>query len=455
MFQGFLRIMICRILIMLYLSFPILVYALHLSLFTAENQTTSHFLIHNHIAYPLNDSAEIDAIKSLGFLTIHDVTAKRLNELEYKPALALNFASSDSMMAKLIKLSTALFGKMHLSYTKIPSLVSLRDPSTLDFPNRYLVVEAYPGHPGHEADILMYWLPLPFDERSVPGQNYDIEPYYITPDGKEIQPEDTRIIRVNSSHVHIVYSVHFTIHYLRCVVTGAADLKYNKETDKFEIVNSIILATDEVGLHEDRTDNPCTTEKNWSPFLMNGEVHYITHVNPLTIAKVADPQPPIVAELGNRNRLVKVVSKDNPFLPSNVNDSEGGSEFRGGSNAINISEHRYLSFYHVVRHFNDTSYRTYFFGAYVFSTASLPYRVVEVSSLPIIVPEWYIGKPYGVYGIDYITFPASVFLTDDELTLTICKDNAEGIVLKFKLQTILASLSKVKYASSHEFNTII
>jgi hypothetical protein len=440
-------------LLMLYLSFPILVYALHLSLFTAENQTTSHFLIHNHIAYPLNDSAEIDAIKSLGFLTIHDVTAKRLNELEYKPALALNFASSDSMMAKLIKLSTALFGKMHLSYTKIPSLTALHNPSTLDFPNRYLVVEAYPGNPGHEVDVKMYWLPLPFDDKSIPGRNYDIEPYYVTPDGDKIQPENIRVMRLNDTHVHISFSVHYVVYSLRCVVTGASDLKYFKDTDKFEVANTIILATNEAALHEDRPDHPCTTEKNWSPFLMNGEVHYITHVNPLTIVKLADPQPPVVAELGNRNRLVQVVSKDNPFY--NLDKKVWWSEVEGGSNAIIISEHRYLSFFHMVRQFKDSEYRTYFFGAYVFSTASLPYRVVEVSSLPIIVPEWYIGKPYGVYNIDYMVNPTSLFLIGDELTLTICRNNGDGIVLKFKLETLLSSLSKVKYASSHAYNAII
>jgi hypothetical protein len=148
--------------------------------------------------------------------------------------------------------------------------------------------------------------------------------------------------------------------------------------------------------------------KNWSPFLYNDtQLLLVYFVDPLTIVELHRGPPG-----GN----VATISKFSEMPKGSTNIKWDYGALRGGTGAKRIGKDTYLAFFHSRIQFPCNSKMTYFFGAYIFSTAKMPFRVTHVSKSPIYDFRFYDG-PWGrVKHFDYVTFPIDFFFADENVT---------------------------------------
>lgn len=138
---------------------------------------------------------------------------------------------------------------------------------------------------------------------------------------------------------------------------------------------------------------PNDDQKNWSPFLFNGSIHFIQRVHPLHIVSVRhyDDDP--------YNDLYSV----------SVSQTDYSSvwrygELRGGTNALLVpsggrpwassssfpTSHVYLTLFHSNTILPGNILRTYFMGALVFS-ALPPFTVLAMTEFPLVDNSLYDG----------------------------------------------------------------
>lgn len=136
-------------------------------------------------------------------------------------------------------------------------------------------------------------------------------------------------------------------------------------------------------------------EKNWTPFIFKGALHFITsHQDTLEVIR----QVP-----GQADRT-EVVSTTNI---QHINWDYGS--MRGGSPARLLGKDRYFGFFHSTLSNRFCSrWREYYFGAYILS-AELPFTLQSVSKVPIYHPSFYTGDYERNWGVEYVYFPMDFF----------------------------------------------
>lgn len=118
--------------------------------------------------------------------------------------------------------------------------------------------------------------------------------------------------------------------------------------------------------------------KNWVPFIYSGELHLISDISKMTVAKLTDSVLPTT--------VFDMTIQIKHVIQSDTSDCEGidwnhnyGS-MRGGSPALKIGN-EYLAFFHS----NDDRYcgaRNYYMGAFTF-TSIPPFKLTKISRYPI------------------------------------------------------------------------
>lgn len=229
-----------------------------------------------------------------------------------------------------------------------------------------------------------------------------------------------------------------------------------------------------------------TAHKNWIPFEYQKDLYYVTQIYPFRIVKY---EPPVD---GGNEVYLKYLNES--YLPdinhtAVINDHHSvhshnlshhlhrrpndhnrhynrstthhtsrtkqdnttclipwdhlyGLHIRGGTPALKVSPHQYLSFFHSVREIWGMN--TYFIGAFTFSTTR-PFKLLEMSRYPIAQSKYYDGKWLNKY-VTYVVFPMSFMLDQNDsqyLWLSFGHQDSKSYIQKFNVQQILSSLEPV------------
>jgi predicted GH43/DUF377 family glycosyl hydrolase len=163
------------------------------------------------------------------------------------------------------------------------------------------------------------------------------------------------------------------------------------------------------------TFNAKRTEKNWSPFIWNGEICFIYTSSPFQLIRMAP------------NGLCSLI----PSYASPTRWIWG--ELRGGTQAIPISAHEYITFFH--SSISSEQCVRYFMGAMKFSSDPL-FSITGISREPIIGKEFYTSddKPR------QIIYPAGVVMEGDFFYLSYGKDDREVWIAKLDRQKLFDQL---------------
>ena len=157
------------------------------------------------------------------------------------------------------------------------------------------------------------------------------------------------------------------------------------------------------------------TEKNWSPFIWNGEVCFIYSIFPF--------------------RPVQLVGNGFCYLiPSRAPPVRWRwGELRGGTQAIQISDQEYITFFHSSR--SDYGSVRYFMGALTFLSGS-SFSITGISKEPIV------GR--GFYSTEErpreIIYPGGVVADGEFFYVSYGKDDHEVWIAKLDRQKLLDQL---------------
>ena len=183
---------------------------------------------------------------------------------------------------------------------------------------------------------------------------------------------------------------------------------------------------------------PNQNHKNWTPFLFNDSIYYIELLKPFNVVKVIGN----VRTGVNNSQLEAVtalVSSTNPAFEWPF------GHVRGGTPAIWINASvGYLAFFHSSTQLPDHYKKTYFFGAYTFSS-SPPFHMTTMSKCPILNEKVYSGPFHfhRLWNIDYIAFPTSYYLRGDTIMLSIGHQDARGLLVEIKLDNLLRTMEAI------------
>ena len=172
---------------------------------------------------------------------------------------------------------------------------------------------------------------------------------------------------------------------------------------------------------------------------------FIVHINPLTVVEVVPPVDIVrdigLDESGHHHPLdVQTVS----FAPK-VNLTWESGHLRGGTPAHLINKDEYLTIFHSSRTIPSTlgpfGRITFFMGALTFSSHP-PFRLLRMSSAPMIHPSFYEGAWFK-RKYDYIIYPMGyVFkrIGSDNIS---SDNNTKTNATSFKIANDLEELSGV------------
>jgi hypothetical protein len=252
-----------------------------------------------------------------------------------------------------------------------------------------------------------------------------------TVDNNVVIGQDPRLLVLSDDRVGMAFDVD-NKHMSYAVLT------YNKSTDAMDISELHYKIRPNMDAHKN--------QKNWTPFLHNGNRTYlIQYVNPLHVVRVV-PRRGYEADTETVSLSHKA---DTPnWLP------EYG-EWRGGTNAVLIGD-RYLSFFHTSTTLPHNCLRTYLFGAFTFSKDP-PFRILQYSPQPLLFDNrLYTGawNPIKNRKIDYVVFPVSCFLYrrnnsvgnkfDDLVYVSLGYNDKEAFLVSFQLSNLIDSLVAVE-----------
>ena len=249
----------------------------------------------------------------------------------------------------------------------------------------------------------------------------------IEPLDQPVYGQDPRMIIHNDTHIQLFFtSMSLGMKHQKM---GVAELQYLEAEKRM----SVTYVYQPILLEHQKT----SVQKNWSPFVHNGEVLLVQSINPLTVVRLQG--------YGTTAVIAQLVSKDN-F--THVNCLIG--ELRGGTNAIRLHD-RYLAFYHQRTKLPWDFMTSYLFGAYSF-TLDPPFRLLSISPAPIMPKRLYSGPWQGRY-IDYCVYPMHLSLEDaisspsstsGRLRLSFGSQDKHGYVCEIDLITLLSTMIPVR-----------
>ncbi len=167
-------------------------------------------------------------------------------------------------------------------------------------------------------------------------------------------------------------------------------------------------------------------EKNWAPFIHDGELFLAYSIVPHRIFK-----PSL------QSGTCQTVSS-----PLSAIDWQWG-ELRGGTPALLIGD-EYISFFHsskamATQQSGGKNIQHYFMGAYTFS-AQPPFQITRMSAEPIVGKNFYNGPSYTTWKPLRVVFPMGCVMDENFIWVTYGRQDFEIWVAKFDKQALLDSL---------------
>ncbi len=129
------------------------------------------------------------------------------------------------------------------------------------------------------------------------------------------------------------------------------------------------------------------------------------------------------------------------------NDWQWG-EMRGGTPAVLINDHSYLTFFHSSSHIAHKDVVTYVMGAYLFER-NPPFAITHMSAEPIMhetFMDWKLGVTRGwpKVKVDFVTFPVGFIFDSKHIYVSYGRNDAESCILTLNRKGLLDSLKPVR-----------
>lgn len=358
----------------------------HKSLFRIvqlQDAQENYIILRNQTARRINDDR---TVKTLGYDPSRLVAISKAELEQYKldkplPPIFMAVSNPDEVMRIEILKSIELQGDLLHDFFHFGEYIN---PGVALFHDRLLMFTGLAWtldtmNEGHPPDEFLYyrWLnhsTAPYTEKEAFGLSDRIS--QVSPGG--ILGQDPRVVVVRENDEEVAH-VTFTNRFVVPIRMSKVTLVVNKTTNAIQARDYLFT----VGI------NAPHAHKNWTPFIYNQtKVYYITFINPLEIVEIGPMRKRSDGSDGVEADAVPVSSGPRDHL-----DWHHG-ELRGGSNAIFLEEYNvYLCFHHSSTRLEGNSMTTYFMGAFTFN-AHPPFRLKQMSALPIMHESLYTGKRF-------------------------------------------------------------
>ena len=191
-------------------------------------------------------------------------------------------------------------------------------------------------------------------------------------------------------------------------------------------------------------------QKNWTPFEFNRQLYFIVSIWPFHVAEIISVDGK--SWIGNPSTISFQQLDMDSCLKWQWSKYE--VMIRGGTQAIQLSNNTYFGIFHSSNNVSNVDYgvlQTYFMGAYTFvvnNASNKPLATLTgISEEPIAHESWYNDtwnyQPHAYGMFDYIVFPTSLILEDDDLFIFFGKQDKETWICRLKLSEILSTLMLV------------
>ena len=290
-------------------------------------------------------------------------------------------------------------------------------PNIVTFHNRTLLVSRSHDGPFYERP-LFYWL------QKINDSFYNISAELkINNSGFLVGAEQLRQIYLPNGNIFYSFTTPIGKWWNTRMMQG--EITYDDFTNTISASSSPVFI--------ERPEDNGEKQKNWTPFLYNKTVYYIHTIYPLTIVSSTGSFSPSGAI------QAKTLSVDNCASIS----WEYGKP-RGGTPAVLIDDEFYLSFFHSI----SSPASSYWMGAFTF-TKSLPFRLLQISSVPIVHESWYKGIHFDSK-FSFIPYPIGFeieesFSKEKNVLVSMSTQDKIGLIIKFSLNDLMNSLVHVKY----------
>ena len=362
----------------------------------------NHYLIvRNHVVRLISDP---ESLELLDPFILPEMSLKELKSRydigEPLPRVAYSDKQADDCVRIYLLKSSIMNGDdLFINYSSIGEYMN---PSIFVFRGRLLVVVPLQvGLTGSErrkatGTIEFKWL------------NCSKYPFYTTEEylgiSNEVRAlnrmfvgEDPRALYFNDSYAQIYYTSNGRWLGRHHQKMGVAEIRFLAEENRINI--TYLPELDPGGgpiVGKQPIDNSIN-QKNWSPFLHNGEVLLIQSIHPFIVVQLHG--------YGTRNLVASIKLRVDYAISQKLGD------YRGGTNALLLpgSTQTYISFYHIRTRLPWSSMGSYVYGAYTF-TLNEPAGLVKISPTPIMEPRELFHKSWASRFIDYCVYPMHIFL---------------------------------------------
>ena len=203
--------------------------------------------------------------------------------------------------------------------------------------------------------------------------------------------------------------------------------------------NSTLLFEKEVYLNSSNVK--IAKQKNWSPFLFEGDIFYIYSIQPWRIVKVLESTDDGYGNIAETKMQPINETYGSYFFRSQIktlhfrefsktiyelgwHDQLFGAP-RGGSPAILLpGNNHYLTIFHTRIVLKGNVNYSYMMGAVCFCSKP-PFLPYSISNVPIVHKNWYTG-PWAARQLDYIVYPMAILIQEmtHNDTISIRKGNS-------------------------------
>lgn len=272
---------------------------------------------------------------------------------------------------------------------------------------------------GSTDSIGLTWL----DERFNPvGPPYMVDKFFKNPASTSFI-QDSRLIGIGNK-VYVVYNNYAKVEGGENRRMCISELHYDGV--RFSIKEAQCLL-------EFEGENPSKQEKNWVPFVYQGDLLLAYSLAPHLIFK---PLP------GSKKCETFAISHPSIFWK--------WGELRGGTPAL-LDKDRYLAFFHSCKvmatsHSKGKAITHYFMGAYTFS-AHPPFEIKEISPKPIVGKNFYEGPAHNTWKPLRVVFPVGFTQDDQFIWLVYGRQDFESWVVKLDKQKLYQSLIPIQQVS--------
>jgi predicted GH43/DUF377 family glycosyl hydrolase len=312
------------------------------------------------------------------------------------------------------------------------SLLSMMNPSITKWKDRYLV--AY----RNGTSISMCWFKIGKFSHHLSPNYYDnflnIRNFqWNTTLSSSMFQEDPRLF-VQTQRENQLTMTFVRLHFpLDTAQLSYVNLTVNEQTNQLELSGEVALVAG-------------GKQKNWVPMEYQGDLYWITSINPMHIVKHSNTIHVDSSRDHWQGQLETIVHSDEELpLPW---AAEFGLPIRGGTQAIKVRG-VYFAFFHTLSNFQTAfGLQTYFMGAISFCPEP-PFRIHAISPFPILRDLLYQGGWHNAHR-DFVVFPAGIAVDEREefVFVSFGHQDAHGYLAKFDVTELFQSMEIVSECPS-------